>query len=178
MKYSIYFRFKYVILPFLGMILFVLPSLGCKPQTLRTFPNEKGNISVVIGGLRSDNGDVVVSLFENEIGFPDSMELALQNIHVPIQGGEAEVSFKEVPYGQYAISVLHDEDKDLQMKQGLFGQPLEGFGFSGFSQSRFGPPSFQKVSFYLLSQQREIRVWMEYETIQKNKQNYHLKKSK
>ena len=144
--------------------------MGCAEQAVRSFPQKNGELSVDIEGFRSDEGKAIISLYAAGGGFPDGIERAWQTQSVIIESGHVHVLFTGVPYGEYALSALHDEDGDGQMKKSWLGQPLEGFGFSGRPEYNFGPPAFADTSFLLLSATREIEVWMRYDTLRKNKQ--------
>ena len=169
-KYSMLSRFS----NFFGIVFLILffahATASCTPKKNRAFPLEKGHISVLVEGLHNDTGRVLISLFASGSGFPDHMDQAFQNLSLPILNRQSQGRFADVPFGQYALSVLHDENADGQMKKGWYGQPLEGFGFYGSNDSMFGPPSFEEASFYLLSKTRELRVRVRYDTIQTKKQ--------
>lgn len=59
----------------------------------------------------------------------------------------ASITFEAIPYGRYAIAILHDENDDMKMNKNFFGLPREGYGFSNNVMGTLGPPSFGKSSF-------------------------------
>lgn len=144
---------------------------GCAKKIESVYPQATSTLTVEIKGFRSDKGEALVSLFSSEDGFPDDMQKAWQNLHVSIKAGRAEAEFPVLPYGLYALVVLHDEDLDGKMERSLFGLPREGFGFSGRPEYNFGPPDFDDTTFLLAAKSRQIVVWMRYETDRQNKQN-------
>lgn len=144
---------------------------GCVEKAALTFPQQAGALSVEMAGFRNDDGEALVSLFSSKEGFPDNMGKAWQNLHVQIKNGRALAVFADLPYGDYGLAVLHDEDMDGQMESSWLGQPLEGFGFSGRPEYNFGPPAFDETVFLLASATRQVVVWMRYETERQNKQN-------
>jgi uncharacterized protein (DUF2141 family) len=150
-----------------GLFLFA----GCVENVKPVFPPATGTLSVEIKGFRSDKGEALVSLFSSEEGFPDDMAKVRQNLHVKIKEGRAVANYTALPYGTYALAVLHDEDLNGQMDSSWLGQPREGFGFSGRPEYNFGPPSFDDTAFLMVSKARQIVVWMRYETEREIKQN-------
>jgi uncharacterized protein (DUF2141 family) len=146
-------------------------AAGCAEKIDLVASQGTGNLSVEIRGFRSDQGEALVSLFSSKEGFPEDMGKAWQNLHVKIKEGRALADFTALPYGTYALGVLHDEDMNGKMDSSWLGQPREGFGFSGRPEYNFGPPSFDDTAFLMVSKSRQLVVWMRYETERQNKQN-------
>lgn len=144
---------------------------GCAGKTNLVFPQASGKLSVEVEGLRSDEGEALISLFPSEDGFPDDMQKAWRTLHVNIKACRAQADFPALPYGLYAVVVLHDEDLDGKMERSWLGQPREGFGFSGRPEYNFGPPAFDATTFLLASELKRIVVRMRYETDRQHKQN-------
>lgn len=105
-------------------------------------------ILVKVVNLRSDIGTVSVALYNSGKGFPEDSTAVFRGSHGRPAGREASVVFDGVPYGYYAIAVLHDENMNRRMDKGLFGIPEEGYGFSNDVMGFMGPPGFDKASFH------------------------------
>ena len=125
---------------------------------------------VDLKGFHSDRGTAIVSVFSGPRGFPEAVAAAAATASLPVRDGRARAIFPGLSYGEYAISVLHDEDGDGEMAKGLFGAPREGFGFSGHPDYRFGPPDFAAVSFPLLTPQLEMSIDLRYDTARRQHQ--------
>lgn len=149
----------------------LLLMTGCAPHPPAAFAPGTGTLVVVLEGLRSDRGVAIVSVFAGPQGFPDEVAAAVRTEYQAIAAGRAVATFADLPFGEYAVSVLHDEDNDGRMAAGLFGTPREGFGFSGSPDYRFGHPGFAEVSFVLLGPQRELTIGMRYQTGQRRHQD-------
>jgi uncharacterized protein (DUF2141 family) len=102
-----------------------------------------GRIVVEVENFRNDQGDALYALFRSDTGFPVEPLRADRRVQQTIAHGRSRVIFDDVPEGDYAISVLHDEDGDRKLKTGLFGIPREGIGFSRDARGRMGPPKFR-----------------------------------
>lgn len=146
-----------------GCLLLSLLAGCAKPPPPSVLPGA-GTLVITLDGLHSDQGQVIVSVFAGPAGFPDEVDEAVRNAYLPIVAGRATASFADLPYGEYAVSVLHDEDQDGRMATGLFGTPREGFGFSGAADLRFGHPDFAAVSFLFANPHRDMTIAMHYET--------------
>jgi uncharacterized protein (DUF2141 family) len=121
-------------------------AAGARPAT----------IVVEMTGFRNAQGKALVALFDREDGFPDGKR-ATKRVAVDIVDGAARASFRKLPAGSYAISVLHDEDGDFEMKTNALGMPKEGYGASNNARRRFGPPEWDAARFELASGRKVVQ---------------------
>jgi uncharacterized protein (DUF2141 family) len=113
------------------------------------------NLTVRIENIKDDQGQVAVALFNNASDFPKKR---FQGKVTPAKKGEVEVVFENLPAGDYAISILHDANKDGKMNTNFMGIPKEGYGFSNNVMGTMGPPSFEKAKFKLSTEKVVIRM--------------------
>ncbi len=122
-----------------------------------------GSISVKLEGLKNNKGQIRACLFNNESGFPDKPIKSYQILKSQIVDSiNTTISFSNLPFGEYAIAILHDEDNDDIMKTGTFGMPKEGYGISNNAKGIFGPPKFDEAKIKLSLQYISIKVKMRY----------------
>jgi uncharacterized protein (DUF2141 family) len=119
------------------------------------------SLSVTIAGLRSDKGMVRACLTGNPAYFPNcDKDPAALHLSVPA-AGHARLDFEHVPAGDYALSVLHDENGNAKIDTFL-GIPREGVGFSRNPKLAFGPPKWAEVSMRLTGGETQADVKMLY----------------
>ena len=53
-----------------------------------------------------------------------------------------EFTFKDVPKGDYAISIYHDVNADKECNMNFIGIPKEPYGFSNNFRPKFAKPTF------------------------------------
>src|SRR5262249_12421185 len=118
-----------------------------------------GTIVVSIEGFRNAAGHARVALFNGDAGFPDG-ESAYRKAVADIDGGRAELRFADVPPGEYAVAMYHDENDDGKLNKGLFGIPKEGYGVSNNVSHATRAPRFAEARFQFdgMSQTVSIRV--------------------
>lgn len=106
------------------------------------------DVSVVVSGLRSARGQLLACLTTQAKAFPDcSKDPAAHHLTVPLtSGGPVTLDFGAVPAGQYAVSLIHDENANGKLDTTLM-LPREGYGFSRDAPVRFGPPPFAAAAF-------------------------------
>ena len=127
-----------------------------------SFSNPASNISIEIINLKSNKGYVLVSLFNDAKGFPNSAAAAVGKTKVQIHNGRAMASFTNLPGGKYAAAILHDENNNLKMDFNLVGMPKEGYGFSNDAKGFFGPPSFEKAAFVVEGGDKRVIIKASY----------------
>jgi uncharacterized protein (DUF2141 family) len=109
-----------------------------------------GDITVVITNLRNSAGTVLISLYDKAEGFPRDRGAIIRSDAIPAEpSGRVATVFADLPHGDYAIAVLHDEDDSLGMTFGKLRLPKEGYCFSNNVKVRFRAPKFKKAKFAL-----------------------------
>ncbi|OEK06935.1 DUF2141 domain-containing protein [Roseivirga misakiensis] len=124
-----------------AMILTLGLALGMVPAK----EVEKVTITVTVDGLRNEDGYVMVALHNGETEFPG--DDAFMTKSIAVEKGSVEIVFEEVPVGEYAIAVMHDENSNEELDFNSYGMPLEGYGFSNEAQGEMGPPDFDDAAF-------------------------------
>ncbi len=114
--------------------------------------------------LRNDHGALQCTLFADRKGYPDHPEAAVATRRVPIAADRsAACVFEGVAPGEYAIGVMHDENGNGKFDQGLFGIPLEGYGFSNNHTHALSAPSWEESRFTVASgEDRVLDITLRY----------------
>jgi uncharacterized protein (DUF2141 family) len=106
-------------------------------------PQTRGTVSIVIVGARNAHGTIRACITRNPAHFPDcSRDPATFSRTVKASAATSE--FSEMPSGDYAVAVFHDENDNGKLDTFL-GIPKEGFGFSRNPKNIFGAPRFEQV---------------------------------
>lgn len=103
-------------------------------------------------GFRNTKGFAVAALFSSPEGYPEKTEKALMKRRSVIQSKSATMTFENVPFGQYALSILHDENDSRKLERGWFGIPKEGYGIKKNTRARSATPPFREQAFILNEQ--------------------------
>ena len=108
-----------------------------------------GNIHVIVEGIEKNVGQLGILLFEQQDGFPTDERKALQQVLLPLNGTTLRYSFENLPYGTYAVSVMHDANMNDKLDTNFIGIPKEGIGISNNVTSTLSAPKFRDASFVL-----------------------------
>ncbi len=119
---------------------------------------ETGTLTVTISGLEPIEGNLMLSLHNGPAGFPGTGETRVKALMTKVDSDSLEVFFGPIPYGEYAIAIIHDIDGDGKLKSNELGIPQEPVYFSNNVRPGFGPPKFKAASFIIDSPLKTIHI--------------------
>ena len=74
-----------------------------------------------------------------------------KNYTIKINESTETIIISDLPKGEYAISLYHDENSDNECNRNFLGIPKEGYGFSNNVKPKFSAPTFEDCKFSLSS---------------------------
>jgi len=117
-----------------------------------------GVLFLDINGARSDDGRLMILLFNSRDGFPDILEKAYRVIPVvKLKEGKALVAIPDLPGGTYAVVVFHDENGNGEIDRNLLGLPTEGLGLSD-NPVLLGPPRFSDADILFSGREETLAI--------------------
>jgi uncharacterized protein (DUF2141 family) len=152
---------KSVIILMISLVLLSTTVSAQETETTTVDTNARGDLTIIIIGFKNDNGDVKVALSNSAEEFsskpkdaaPFRADLAF------IKDKKAQLVFKDLPFGEYAVRLFHDENGNGKIDTNFLGIPKENYGFSNNARASFGPPKYEKAKFdFQESQTIEISV--------------------
>lgn len=118
-------------------VLSISSSMTIQAQTL----------NVEISKVRSNKGNILLSVYNAEKGFPYESTSCIKIFSLKPQVGKVLLSAKDLPRGTYAIALFHDADGNGKLTTNILGMPKEGYAFSNDASNFLGLPSFKSASF-------------------------------
>ncbi len=103
----------------------------------------------------SDLGSVGIVIFNSEIGFPDKAKKAIFKDFISIKSFPYKI---DLPEGDYAISLFHDENENKKLDTNFISIPKEAFGFSNNVLGVMGPPSFENAKFKVRKVNNKVNI--------------------
>jgi len=107
-----------------------------------------GELQLTISNIDPVEGDLYIAIYNSKDTYMVEEETAFRMI-VTVESEPQLIIFKDIPAGEYAISVFQDLNRNTELDTRGLGFPAEPFGFSNDARGRFGPPSFEKAKFTL-----------------------------
>ena len=114
--------------------------------TVATGQTDTHDITVTIDNLRSNEGKVLIGLYNSETDFLS--EVFMGKV-VSISDNSCTVTFKDVPKGIYAVSYVHDENDNGKMDTNFVGIPKEDYGCSNNAKGFMSAPKWEDAKFEL-----------------------------
>jgi uncharacterized protein (DUF2141 family) len=102
----------------------------------------QGSLEVTIVNIKEAKGNIRLGLFCNAETF---LKETVVGKVVKATEGKMVVTFEDVKAGEYAISLIHDENENAELDTNVLGIPTEGFAFGNNAMGMFGPPSFEEA---------------------------------
>ncbi len=127
---------------------FAKPVFLCMAACAVAFiaPVYAADLTVEIKGLTSANGKVLIALYDKADSW---MKQGLKMGRTDAQKDGVTYEFKDLPMGEYALSIHHDENDNGKFDTNLVGMPIEPYGFSNDAMGNSGPPTFEQAKFKL-----------------------------
>jgi len=121
-------------------------------------------LTVHVTGARNAKGQIRAALFQGARGFPNDASQAIltQAADIDPQSLSAQIVFRGLHEGVYAISVFHDENRNQKLDKNFMGIPKEGYGASNNPKKKMGPPSFEETKFQLNGTDQSLEIKLIY----------------
>lgn len=107
------------------------------------------DLTVEVTNLRNKNGKISIGLYNNNDNTFASISKSYKGVNLAIDNSKIIYTFKNIPNGIYAISVIHDENENKKLDKNFFGIPKEGYGFSNNIHPKFRGANFEESKFEL-----------------------------
>jgi uncharacterized protein (DUF2141 family) len=113
----------------------------------------QNKLEVTVRNIKEAKGTIRVGLFTSE---KDFLKTAAEGKVVKANAKEITVVFENLKSGDYAVSVIHDENENGELDSNMVGIPKEGFAFGNNAMGTFGPPSFDKAKVSLIKNEKQV----------------------
>jgi uncharacterized protein (DUF2141 family) len=104
---------------------------------------QTATLEVEVLDVSSSEGDVLVAVYTEEETFLE-FEHVYRAEGAPASKGKTRVVITDLPLGEYALAIFHDENANEKLDTNFLGIPKEPLGFSNAKLKAFGPPGFKE----------------------------------
>jgi len=127
-----------------------------------TSARAQNDMSLTITGIRETKGILRIAVFNNVNGFPSETKKAYKLLSVNITKGNVNTTIKNLPNGEYAITVFHDANNNGILDTNFFGIPREGNGISNATGTSFSKPNYSDAVFQFTQGTKSIKIELFY----------------
>lgn len=137
-----------------NIVLLTILSLAIMPEAILADEIEQtgwGDLTVNITDIKNSKGVIRMALFDTEESYRRSGDEGLGAFRSVVSkispDGSIQVTFKNIPTGEYAIKLYQDEDNSGTLKRDWHDRPQEDFAFSNNIDAAKDMPEFKQVKF-------------------------------
>ncbi|GJQ62448.1 MAG: hypothetical protein SCALA702_15010 [Melioribacteraceae bacterium] len=129
---------KYILL---FILLFALSSFAQRADDVPLY-----QLTLKVENISNDDGVISVALCDSKKNY-DEGDLPYKGLRGEIKNGLCIILFSDIPAGNYAIKLFHDENNNHKLDMNFMGIPSEDYGFSNDASGTFGPASWEDAMF-------------------------------
>ncbi len=111
-------------------------------DALATNPGLKKSVDLHFVNFCNSIGYARIGIYNNPKTFCNESIKPFREVSGKIVGNECFIEIFDLPDGEYALTLLHDENDDLVMNYNFLGLPKEGYAFSNNAFPVLSKPSF------------------------------------
>lgn len=122
--------------------------------------SETFNLTVKIYSIENNKGVIELSLYNDPEKFP-KVGKTYRTVRLKPNGSELVHKFSNLPKGEYAVCLYHDENANKTCDKNFIGVPTEAYAFSNDIRPKLSAPDFSSCSM-LLNKNRSISIKLVY----------------
>ena len=122
------------------------------------------DLVIEVKGVASDKGNIVVALYDADgwakTTFRNADDIATMQFRgatAPAVKGVVSLTMKNVPPGDYAVNLYHDENANGKIDT-VLGIASEPYAFSNDARGFLGPPTFGQAKFNVSGEKTAIVI--------------------
>lgn len=126
-----------------------------------TEKEEECTLSLELCNFRSEEGQLFIFIYNYENQYPNNPFKYYTVDKKSIKNNRLMVNIPNLIEGNYAISILDDENKNDDLDRFL-GIPIEGYGFSNNIRPLLSMPDYNELIFPLNKKWMKLKLSMQY----------------
>lgn len=110
----------------------------------------QNTISVNVYNVPSQEGNINVAVYDSDESFL-KFEGVVKTESTEAKKGMVTLKIGDMPPGEYALAIFHDENGNDELDTNWLGIPKEKVAFSKAKMRTFGPPKYKECAFNVTS---------------------------
>ncbi|TXD84877.1 DUF2141 domain-containing protein [Subsaximicrobium wynnwilliamsii] len=129
------------------LIIYIVLFLGIfSDENPRENPSETTKLTIQIDNIAVLDGTIKIGVFNTDIDFLEE-NATIRDYSLTVTSATEIFVIDDLPKGEYAISMYHDENSDGVLNRNFFGIPKEPYGFSNNVKPKLSAPDYKDCKF-------------------------------
>jgi uncharacterized protein (DUF2141 family) len=143
-----------------ALLLLTISAAPAQQTTPAASSSQGYTLTVIVEGVDQRDGNIGVLVFNSPKGWAEDRSAAFRDMAVPAHPGTVTLTVPNLPAGEYALSLVHDVNKNHKLDRNFVGKPTEQWGLSNNPHATLKTPGYEKCTFKLKGDQ-EIHITMQ-----------------
>ena len=110
------------------------------------FPINNPELTIKISNIDKIKGEIKVGVFDTDTNFLKEGH-AIKNYSIKVKNNTATLTITDLPKGEYAITMYHDQNSDNECNRNFIGIPKEPYAFSNNVKPKVSAPKYKDCKF-------------------------------
>ncbi len=111
-------------------------------------PTNNPHLTIKVSNIEKIKGEIKIGVFNTGTNFLKEGH-AIKNYSIKVENSTAVLTIKDLPKGEYAITMYHDQNSDNVCNRNFIGIPKEPYGFSNNIKPSMSAPKYEDCKFDL-----------------------------
>ena len=116
------------------------------------------SVTVKVTNIKSSVGNMRIAFYKKGSDFPKEGSITYAKEEKISKTGEMVFEFNDIPYGEYAIAIFQDKNKNKKIDKNFVGYPTEPFGFSKNFKPKFSEPKYSDCNVMISSSNSTVTI--------------------
>ncbi len=125
-----------------------------------------GTMRLKVDALSEESGCIRIAIYDEAEQLDDQGAEVLGRIIKVESLDDVDLSFEDIPFGEYGVAVYHDVNDNNRLDKSALGIPVEPYAFSNNPKVKWKAPKYKDIKFHFSKDQQEVNVvlkkWSEY----------------
>lgn len=111
-------------------------------------PQSNPKLTIKISNIEKIKGEIKVGVYNTDTNFLKEGH-AIKNYSIKVENNTALLTITDLPEGEYAVTMYHDQNSDNECNRNFIGIPKEPYGFSNNIKPKMSAPKYKDCKFTL-----------------------------
>ena len=116
-------------------------------------------LRLIIDNIASNSGEIEIGVYTPENKFPDEDD-KFKKYRFKAKKGKIDEMIADIPYGELAMAIYHDENNNGKIDKNAIGIPKEPYAFSNNYKPTIKAPNFDNCKFSYNKKSSTVKISM------------------